>query len=79
MDEDTSITVDGNAGRPCTTAMLSAFPFLTPEEFNCACQKFAERARSCTVAQAEGKWSSVRLITQVDPCDYSPPPCDLSD
>ncbi|EPS27564.1 hypothetical protein POX_e06529 [Penicillium oxalicum] len=38
--------------------MLSAFPFLTPEEFNCACQKFAERARSCTVAQAEGKWSS---------------------
>ncbi|KAJ5443879.1 uncharacterized protein N7458_007751 [Penicillium daleae] len=46
----------------CTT--LSAFPFLTPDEFDAACRALAERTRSCTAAQLDGGWSSARLVTQ---------------
>ncbi|OOQ86074.1 autophagy-related protein Atg10 [Penicillium brasilianum] len=47
-----------------TTLSLSAFPFLTPDEFGSACRALAERTRSCTAAQVDGGWSSVRLVTQ---------------
>jgi ubiquitin-like-conjugating enzyme ATG10 len=52
--------VDG--AMACTT--LATFPFLTPDEFDCACRALVERVRSCTAAQVEGGWSSARLVTQ---------------
>ncbi|OKP08578.1 hypothetical protein PENSUB_5565 [Penicillium subrubescens] len=48
----------------CTSLSLSAFPFLTPDEFDRACRDLVERACSCTAAQADRGWSSVRLVTQ---------------
>lgn len=62
---DTVETMDDGA-MACTT--LSAFPFLTPDEFDAACRALAERTRSCTAAQLDGGWSSARLVTQVYPC-----------
>ena len=59
--------VDG--AMACTT--LATFPFLTPDEFDCACRALVERVRSCTAAQVEGGWSSARLVTQVYPCRLS--------
>jgi hypothetical protein len=59
---DTVETMDDGA-MACTT--LSAFPFLTPDEFDAACRALAERTRSCTAAQLDGGWSSARLVTQV--------------
>lgn len=44
--------------------MLSAFPFLTADEFEHACRALANR--SCTSA-THGGWSSIRLVTQVFP------------
>ncbi|KAJ5364440.1 uncharacterized protein N7496_010153 [Penicillium cataractarum] len=52
-----------------TTPSLSAFPFLTPDEFDSACRALAERTRSCTAAQVDGGWSSVRLVTQIPDAD----------
>lgn len=45
--------------------MLSAFPFLTAEEFEDACRALADRA--CSSA-TDGGWSSIRLVTQVFLC-----------
>ncbi|KAJ5157544.1 uncharacterized protein N7482_008644 [Penicillium canariense] len=46
----------------CT--VLSAFPYLTPDEFDCACRALVDRAGSCTAAQTDGGWSTLRLVSQ---------------
>ncbi|KAF7597417.1 hypothetical protein BBP40_003664 [Aspergillus hancockii] len=42
---------------------LSAFPFLTPEEFECACCAFLDRVHMVDNIDKEG-WSSTRLVQQ---------------
>lgn len=44
--------------------VLSAFPFLTPEEFECACRAFLDRIDVLGNLDGVG-WSSIRFVQQV--------------
>jgi hypothetical protein len=45
-------------------SFLSAFPFLTPEEFGCACRAFLDRIHVVNDIDRVG-WSSTRLVQEV--------------
>lgn len=44
--------------------VLSAFPFLTADEFDAACQTLADQG---CVSASDGCWASIRFVTQVFP------------